>query len=383
MATEVEQSRGRPVTRVYESDPPVDPLWEQDQYVRTGRPEYRIIRGVIAILLLLLVAWIGYSRGRGWFDAQLDPEGPPGPSLVVDVPEGATTSDVSNILEADGVIPNATFFRYYTQFENIEGFQAGVYTFQLNSSVEEAVAVLEAGPKPPVFQRFTVPEGLWTEEIIARLAIEIPSVSEQDLRAALASGEVPDRYRPPEQTSWEGLLFPDTYQVSENPSATEALTKMADEFSRVTAELGYGAAETSLGYSAYEVLIVASLVESEAKLDEERGLIASVIYNRLDEGWVLGIDATCIYGAGDRRVQLTDEVLHQETQYNCRDHVGLPPTPISAPGRASLEAAINPEESDYFYYVLASPDGRHNFAENEEEFEAFKAEAEAAGLLGQ
>ncbi len=377
------QSRGRPVTRVYKNDEPFDPVWEEDQYVRIARPETRFIRAAIATALLILVAWVGYSRATGWFGAQLDPEGPPGAAIEVEIPEGTTTAEVSRILEASDIVPNATFFRYYLQFEDIEGFQAGTYDLPVNSSAEEATAVLLAGPKPLVYQTFTVPEGLWTDEILARVANQLPSVDVASLQLALSSGEVPERYRPEGQTSWEGLLFPDTYQVSEFPTATEALTKMADEFSRVTAELGYGAAETQLGYSAYQVLIVASLIESEAKLEEERPLIASVIYNRLREGWPLGIDATCIYGARDRQVVLTDEVLNQETPYNCRTHVGLPPTPISAPGRASLEAAINPDETDYFYYVLADASGRHNFAETDEEFEVFKAQAQEAGLLDQ
>lgn len=178
--------------------------------------------------------------------------------------------------------------------------------------------------------------------------------------------------------------FPETYEVNEDDGAYEVLLRMSDEFTRVSGSLGYGAAETQLQRSAYDVLIVASLVEAEAKLDEERALVASVIYNRLREQWPLGIDATCVYGQGERGIVLTSEILStmQEEQdpYDCRGRVGLPPTPIGAPGRASLEAAINPAESDYMYYVLTDASGSRTFAVTDEEFAEAKAICQEKGL---
>lgn len=155
---------------------------------------------------------------------------------------------------------------------------------------------------------------------------------------------------------------------------------MTDEFSKVTGELGYGAADSILGYSAYDVLIVASLIEAEALIPEERPLVASVIYNRLREGWILGIDATCVYGTGIRGVELTREILDTPGPYDCRFSTTLPPTPINSPGRASLEAALNPAESDYMYYVLTGEDGTQTFAETEEEFLEAKAICQEKGL---
>jgi UPF0755 protein len=226
-----------------------------------------------------------------------------------------------------------------------------------------------------------VREGLWAEEMIPEIARQLDNVTEAELRAVLASGQIVPRYRPDGVTSWEGLLFPDTYQVNVNDTALDVLLKMSDEFTRVTGELGYGAAETQLNRPAYEVLIVASLIEAEIKIDDERALAASVIYNRLRENWPLGIDATCIYGSGDRRVQLTVDLLQApDNPYGCRTVVGLPPTPIALPGRASLEAAINPAETDYMYYVLTDPSGSHTFATTDEEFAEAKALCQELGL---
>jgi UPF0755 protein len=350
-------------------EPPEELTWdEEDEFVRVRHGGWRIAGGLLAVVLIIFGGYIAIGEGRGWFDRQLDPVGEPGEAISVVVPRGATTSDIGVQLATNGVIPNSTFFRYYVEWKNEGNFQAGEYTFYVNSSAEEAIAVLNDGPKPPDVDQFIILEGLWTTEILDRIADQLPGITVEQLNAALDGGTIEPRYRPPGETSWEGLLFPDTYEVNKGATATEVLKKLSDEFARVTGGVGYGAAETKLGYSAYEVLIVASLIEAETRVDEERSMVASVIYNRLREQWILGIDATCIYGAGDRDVELTRSVLDQETPYGCRNVRGLPPTPINSPGRASLEAALNPSDSDFFYYVLTDPAGRHTFVETQEEF---------------
>ncbi len=349
-----------------------DLYWDDEEFVTMRPAWFRVGRGLVLLGVLVFAGYIAYSGARGWFDGQLDPEGEPGEAVAFNVPSGATTSDIARRLEANDIIPNSTFFRYYAQWTGEGNFQAGDYEIPLNSSVQEAIEVLNEGPKPQVFARFTVQEGLWIEEILPLIADQLVNVTEADLRRVLDTNQITPRYRPNDQPSWEGLLFPDTYEVNEEADAYDVLLKMSDEFASVTGEIGFGAAETSLGYSAYEVLIVASLVEAETRVPEERPLVASVIYNRLRDKWALGIDATCIYGAGDRQVQLTTEFLNTPGPYNCRQSTVLPPTPINAPSRSSLEAAIRPPETEYMYYVLTDPSGAHSFAETEEEFFEFK-----------
>ena len=148
-----------------------------------------------------------------------------------------------------------------------------------------------------------------------------------------------------------------------------------------------GAAETQLGRSAYEVIIVASMVEAEAKTDADRPRIARVIYNRLREQMSIDIDATCIYGYGDRRINLNEQDLTQTPTpgFACRNNPSLPPSPISAPGRASLEAAINPSEEpgaeDWVWYVLKDADGNHLFTESYDDFLEQKARSQEQGLF--
>lgn len=364
-------------------DPGGSPLeWEDQGFVTIRSGQFRIFRAVVTVVLISTLAFVGYKGARGWFERQLDPIGEPGEEVVIIVPSGATTGGIARLLEENDVIPNSTFFRYYTDYKDTGEFQAGEYTFQLNSSAGEAVEVLQGGPKPESYRRFTIREGLWTTEILDSLARQFPQIGRTAFERVLANDQLAPRYRPEDQTSWEGLLFPETYEVNEEATALDIIQKMTDQFSQVTGELAYGAADTQLGYSAYEVLIIASLVEAEAKLDDERPLVASVIYNRLREQIPLGIDATCIYGTGDRRVELTVSILESEDPYGCRNIVGLPPTPINSPGRASLLAAIDPPETEYIYYVLTDASGSHTFATTDEEFIEAKQICQDKGLCG-
>lgn len=359
--------------------------WVEDEDYVTYRPYGpNYFRKAAIILLCVLLAWFAYRTVRNWFDSQLNPPGEQGAVVEVIVPEGATTGDIARQLEAAAVIPDATMFRYYTEYKDVGTFQAGQYVMRENSSADQAIEVLLAGPIPQEYARFTVPPGLWTSEIVQSIANQLDNVTVTDLNLALASGEIETRYRPDGATSWEGLLFPDTYEVGDDDDAVAILSRMSDEFTSVTGGLGYGAAETRLDLSAYDVLIIASLVEAEAKFDDERPLVASVIYNRLREQWPLGIDATCVYGQGVRGVELTREILDTMSEelnpYDCRTRVGLPPTPVGAPGEASLKAAIEPAETDFMYYVLTDPAGRHTFVETDEEFREAVASCQAQNL---
>jgi UPF0755 protein len=179
-------------------------------------------------------------------------------------------------------------------------------------------------------------------------------------------------YQPPESASLEGLLFPDTYEVAADDDATAVLTRMVGQLDEVAAELGIDTKAPAQGLTAYEAIVVASLIEEEARVPEERPMIARVIYNRLQQGIPLGIDATSAYEAilaGRERTELDFE---SQSPYNTRRIAGLPPTPIAAPGRASIEAALNPAAGPWIYYVLADEQGHHFFTDSASEFEEAK-----------
>lgn len=358
--------------------------WQDEtQFVRARPPGLRILRAVLAAVILVFIGFVIYTGGRSWFAAQLDPEGEPGANVTFTVPTGSTTGALATILEANEIIPNSTFFRYYAGWKGFEDFQAGEYTLQENMSADQAIAVIQEGPKQIEYGEFLLPEGLWVPEILEQTAAQIPGMTVTQLQAALDSGQVVPRYRPEGVDSWEGLLFPAKYFIEDDIGPAEVLAKMSTEFAAVTGELGYGGAERKHNMSAYEVIVLASLVEAEAKTPGDRGKIARVIYNRLDEGMPLGIDATLIYGKQVRGEPPTREELDTPGPYNTRhpESQGLPPTPIAAPGRASLEAAMNPVEGPWLFYVRIDDEGNHAFATTIEEHNENVAIARDLGFL--
>jgi len=178
-------------------------------------------------------------------------------------------------------------------------------------------------------------------------------------------------------------MFPDTYQIDEDLQADEAamVARMVTLFDDVATELGYSQAQALTGLTPYELIVVASLIEEEAKVAEDRAKISRVIHNRIAEGMKLEIDATVIYALGEHTDELTFSDLNLDSPYNTRLNPGLPPTPIAAPGRAALEAALNPVDGPWLFYVLADEDGSHFFTDDFEEFQSQVAKSQAEGLF--
>ena len=173
-------------------------------------------------------------------------------------------------------------------------------------------------------------------------------------------------------TRLEGFLFPDTYEFYVGMQASSAINKMLETFYyKQTAEMLQKAADMNM--SIRDVVNVASLIEKEAANDEERATIASVIYNRIYANMPIGIDAAILYPYPDHEGAPTAEMLETDTPYNTRMHTGLPPTPICSPGMASINAALNPESTGYYYYALDTATGSHRFFTNETEFNNFVA----------
>lgn len=181
---------------------------------------------------------------------------------------------------------------------------------------------------------------------------------------------------------WEGMLFPDTYEFSDDATPVEILQKLADQMSAELDELGYENSEAKVGLTPYETVIVASLVEKETGTPpEERGQIARVIYNRLAAPEILGIDATAVYSKNKPGGELTTPELRDPADpFNTRTKQGLPPTPIGLPSQASLKAAIAPEEGAWMYYVLVEP-GKHAFVETQAEFIELRDKARNQGVI--
>ncbi len=324
---------------------------------------------------------VGSSFGSG--DASDTPVSvQPGLDVTIEIPSGSTAEDIGAILAAQGVVRSALEFEAAVRNNEADArLQAGAYELETGMDPNEVVAALVVGPVADVY-RVTVIEGLRVPEILNDLA-EASGIPYAEFETALTSGEVETALAemPAEPTlgDWEGLLFPDTYEFSASAEPTDILQRLASTMEQRVGSVDWSTLEAA-GMTPYDGLKIASLIESEAQLDEERPTVSSVLHNRLGMGMKLDIDATVLYALGTRDPALFDREV--DSPYNTYLVNGLPPTPISSPGRASLEAAAAPAQTNFLYYVLSDTEGHHAFAATLEEHNANVATAREAGVLG-
>jgi UPF0755 protein len=220
--------------------------------------------------------------------------------------------------------------------------------------------------------RLTIPEGYRLTQIAERVHEELGIDEDRFLTLAQSKDLSLDPYLPAGKGA-EGFLFPETYRFSKDSSAKDVIDRLLDQFATEAEGLEWGNAE-ALGVSAFEIVVIASMIEREAAVASDRAKISAVIYNRLAEGMALGIDATVGYIDPDPSNGLTVSDFEIDSPYNTRLNTGLPPTPIASPGIASLGAALAPADVPYLYYVLCGDNGEHRFSVSYDQFLSDKAE---------
>jgi UPF0755 protein len=358
----------------------VDDAYDDDYDVlRPELPRRRKIAVValgVVIVLVLLAGAVSF-----WAYRQLYPTGARGDEIVLEIPTGSSTSSIVDLLEQKGVVDNGFLFKIYLKVKGAGPFKAGSYRLPRHDRADDVVRLLSAGPLPPPTRRFTVTPGLNLRQIPAQVVHDIPTFSVERMNEIFTAAAIRSQFQP-DGAPMEGFLFPDTYDIGEGADESTVVQTMVTQFDKVATELGLQDAEAKVGHTPYEVLIVASLVEEEAKVDEDRPKIARVIYNRLAQGTPLGVDATLCYLKDERPCVLKASDLALDSPYNTRQKTGLPPTPISSVSRASLQAALNPDNGNELFYVLDPnlPPGHHFFTASASEFEQAKARCKAAGL---
>ena len=248
--------------------------------------------------------------------------------------------------------------------------QAGTYALETGMEPEAVLAVLLEGPAGAEVYRVTVIEGLTIGQTLESLERQTGFTLEE-FTAPLLDGTISSELlaaEPEALRDWEGLLFPDTYEFAQESTAVDILARLA-----ATAEDRVGAIDWTLleerGLSPYDGIIIASLIEREVLIDDERPLVASVIFNRLDLGMKLQIDATVIYALGaapEGGLSFAD--LEVNSPYNTYLIDGLPPTPISGVRVASLAAAAAPADTEFLFYLVTDDAGRHTFTDDFDEF---------------
>ena len=378
--------------------------WMVDEWDEVGevpaveplRRQTRIVKWVVWLSLVLVAVLVIVAGYVGWwYLGKVQPDGERG-EVAFTVLETDTIDSLAARLEREGLIVDQSVFTWYVDRKGGLEITPGFYQLPTADHMGNVLSRLRT-PPGQTYQRVTFPEGFTIEQMGERLAETMPRLSSEAFVAAANSPLVPARYRGAGVASLEGLLFPDTYQVSNADNEAQVVERMVSIMERVADQENLEERAAALQRTPYEILIIASMIEKEAKIDADRPKIARVIYNRLFLGSLLQIDAT-LYYEGDRSTPFP--VLRQrDTPYNTYLRAGLPPTPIANPGRASIRAALNPAPNPasgdpicdvlpdptkgciYLFYVLADEQGGHAFAVTAEQHQANVDAAAAAGLL--
>jgi UPF0755 protein len=349
--------------------------------VQLRRARRRRLRGrivpLIAVAIIVVVVASGYTIVRHFLDgfATKNYQGSGSGSVVVHIADGSSTREIAALLLKDDVIASTKAF---VDAAGSKQFQAGYFKMRKQMSGDSAVALLLL-PSTRLSTKVTIPEGFTERAILARLStqLKLPLASLQKAAARVNQLGIPAGFTP-SRTSAEGFLFPSTYVYPPSPSAADALVSMTGEFGQTVRALNFVAAAKRLRLTPYQVLIIASLVEAEAKFPADRAKVARVVYNRLAAKMPLGFDSTSAYGA---RLVGKDPVhinYNTPAPYNTRHTLGLPPTPIDNPGSASMRAAISPAKGNWKYFVSADEAGHLFFTNDAKAFDRASVRCKAA-----
>lgn len=349
-------------------------LWERAE-------EASLVRKIVLVITLLVLI-IGGGMLVGGFlyiRSALQPVDPESDEeIVVEIPMGSGVSKIASILEENKVIKDDLVFKYYVRFKNETGFQAGTYQFTPSMTLDEIISILKTGKvHEDAALVITIPEGIWLKDIAKIIAdhLEIPqdevfqTLNDPDFIAEMME-MFPDLLTEEilqENIKYplEGYLFPATYSYTEEkPSIKEIVIPMLEKTQEVIGK--YRSDLNAREMTVHELLTLASLIEEEAVTEEDRRMISSVFYNRMEIGMPLQTDPTVIYAMGEHRERLYYKDYEIDDPYNTYKISNLPPGPIANPGEISIEAALYPASTDYLFF-LATREGEVLFSETLEE----------------
>ncbi len=325
---------------------------------------------LISILIILVLSVASFAA---YYSRSILPVNAENPEEVsFEIPQGSSSSQIAKILKNNNLIKSEIVFRLVLKKNNAENsLKAGFYNLNTGMNVNEIIAELIKGGKNKNVVSFTIPEGYELQMIADKLSKEGLVDKERFLELTSDKKYFEDKFpflaELKDGQSLEGYLFPSTYEVYIGATEEEIIEKMLLQFQRIFEEkvkdqMG------SVDLSFNEVVTLASIIEREAKLDEERGLISAVFHNRLKIGMPLQSCATVQYILGERKEVLTEADTRIESDYNTYIHKGLPPGPIASPGEKSLIAAVKPENVDYLYFrTKEDGTGGHTFSRTYEE----------------
>lgn len=342
---------------------------------RHTTPALRIVLAVVVVLVLIAGLALGFFalRGSGGID---DYEGSGTGTVSVVIKSGSTLTQMGSVLAQADVVKSASAFVAAAETNpKATSISPGRYTLRSQMSGASAVALM-LDPQSHAGSRLVLREGLRLTQTV-QAAADASGIPVKDFDAALAAPAelgLPDWSK----NRAEGFLFPATYNLTGEESATSLLASFVKRFNQSSASMNLEAGAAKIGRTPYQVLKVASLVQAEGT-PSDFAKVARVIYNRLDKGMPLQLDSTVSYALGKVDIQLNADELKTDSPYNTYINTGLPPTPINSPGEEAIQAALNPEPGDWLYFVTIDPITRDTrFTSSYEKFLKLKAKFQAA-----
>lgn len=336
----------------------------------------KLLRVIFALVLAGLVAT---GVGVYWLFSSLSSKAEHTKANdVITIERGTAPSTIIDRLAAEGIVRSPFALKLYLRTAgDASKLQAGEYRFASPISPLEVLKTLEKGTTAT--KRLTIPEGFTSFDIAKRLAEQFPgepAMSESEI-LALMNDTALIRDLDPDARNLEGYLYPATYELPLDATAKTILPMLVEQF-RKTWKPEWTERAKALGRTPHEIVTIASLIETESPVEAERPIVASVIFNRLNRNIPLGIDQTVVYVA--KMQNRWDGTIHKsdieaDSPYNTRKYGGIPPGPISSVSASAIEAALNPAETNYIFYVLdvGKNDGSHHFYASAAEFEKGKA----------
>ena len=324
---------------------------------------------IFLVLIFLLPALVGIPGvlAYSWVDHQLHQAANPGAGKKrFVVPQGASFHQVADTLHRAGLIDSELVFDLYARYRHLDrGVEAGAYELDSSLNMEQILTALQTARPEELF--VTIPEGYTVKKTAAALDTG-GLIKGADYIAAATTGSYTYDFLKnlPPGLSLEGFLFPDTYLIPRNGTAKQLVQLQLDEFSKTWTQARKAQA-ADRGMNVLQIVTIASMIEREALFDDDRPKVASVIYNRLARGMLLQIDATVLYAKGVWQSSVTLDDRKINSPYNTYLHPGLPPGPIANPGLKAIDAALQPAQTDYLFY-LSDPQGHNHYAKTSDEF---------------
>ncbi|MEU8801698.1 endolytic transglycosylase MltG [Spirillospora sp. NPDC048819] len=338
-------------------------------YERSGRKDKRRARkrqkqrrrngraaALFAMAFLVAVFGTGGVLGYAWLDNRRNPpdyDGDGTGNVTVQIKDGATGVKIGATLEEHEVVKSSrAFVKVYNKETRASSIQPGFYQMRRKMSSSAAMALL-LDPKSRAGNQITIPEGRRATEVFEQLSKKT-GISVKEFQAA--ANEPEGLGLPPyAKGKVEGYLFPGRYDLDPNGSAAQILEQMVSRFNAEAESSGLVGKAREAGLNPGTVVTLASLIQAEGARPSDLPKVSRVIYNRIDKGMKLQFDSTVVYALGKRTLTVTNKDLEYDSPYNTYKYKGLPPGPIGNPGSAAIEAALEPKEGTWLFFVTTDP----------------------------